>query len=91
MAAGFAPDDCAAIRSLQPEVVLDHALRAAESGLAIDAGWFLEPELIERIRTVIGGETAVRIRPLLERLPRGTRYEHVQLVLKSGRIANSPP
>jgi hypothetical protein len=80
---GFSPEECAAIRSLTSEVVLDHALRAADSGWPIDARWFLSAEEIATIRAVLGPTPPTRIRPLLEKLPRGTRYEVVQLVLKS--------
>ncbi len=83
LSAGFTPQECAAIRSLAREVVLDHALRAADGGQPIDAAWFLSREQIAEIRRVIGPAAPERIRPLLERLPRGTRYEDVQLVVKS--------
>jgi ATP-dependent DNA helicase RecQ len=83
LSAGFTPHECAAIRALDPEVVLDHALRAADAGLPIQANWFLSEEQIEQIDALIGSQSVGRIRPLLERLPRGTRYEAVQLVLKA--------
>jgi len=83
LASGFTPAECAEIRSLGEEVVLDHALRAADEGCAIDARWFLSAEQIARIERVLGTAVPGRIRPLLEKLPRGTRYEDVQLVLKS--------
>jgi ATP-dependent DNA helicase RecQ len=83
LCAGFTPDECAAIRALDCEVVLDHALRAADAGLPIQANWFLSEEQIRQIDAVIGSPGVARIRPLLERLPRGTRYEAVQLVLKA--------
>ena len=97
LAAGFTPDECAAIRSLSAEVVLDHALRAADGGLQIDAAWFLAPNLVESIERLLGatapleGTAPTRIRPLLDQLPRGTRYEEVQLVLKSRRTAPPAP
>jgi ATP-dependent DNA helicase RecQ len=83
LSAGFTPEDCAEIRGLALEVVLDHALRAADAGLEIDAGWFLSADAVAEIRRVIGPEAPARIRPLLDKLPRGTRYEDVQLVAKS--------
>jgi ATP-dependent DNA helicase RecQ len=85
---GFSPAECAAIRSLTDDVVLDHALRAADSGWPIDPGWFLSREQIEAIHAVIGPNAPSRIRPLLEKLPRGTRYEDVQLVIKSRGAAH---
>ncbi len=80
---GFTPDECAAIRSLEADVVLDHALRTADSGLPIDARWFLTEQQIAAISSVVGPALPSRIRPLLGKLPRGTRYEDVQLVVKS--------
>lgn len=88
---GFTPDECAAIRGVAAEVVLDHALRAAEAGHAIDARWFLNAALIAEIERVVGPGVPTRIRQLLQRLPRGTRYEEVQLVLKSRSAPNKMP
>jgi ATP-dependent DNA helicase RecQ len=85
LSAGFSPDECGAIRAIDPDTVLDHALRAADAGLQIDARWFLSAELIARIEDIAPQSPAARIRPLLEQLPRGTRYEAVQLVLKTRR------
>ncbi len=82
LSAGFVPEECAAIRGLGADVVLDHALRAGDCGLPIQADWFLTPSLIARLDKLIGDEPPERIRPLLARLPAGTRYEHVQLYLK---------
>ena len=89
LSAGFTPDECAAIRSISIDVVLDHALRAADAGLEVDARWFLADDTIATISRVVGPVAPQRIRPLLSQLPRGTRYEEVQLVLKSRRPA--PP
>jgi hypothetical protein len=86
---GFSPAEVAAIRSLSDDVVLDHALRAADSGSKIDAGWFLSSERIAAIRAVLGPNPPSRIRPLLDKLPRGTRYEDVQLVIKSPASGDS--
>jgi hypothetical protein len=90
LAAGFTPDECASIRGFSPEVVLDHALRAADAGLEVDAAWFLSAAAIARIEQALGSTQSSRIRPLLARLPRGTRYEEVQLVLKTHRAKSSP-
>ena len=85
LAAGFTPEECAAARSLASEVVLDHALRAADEGHPVEAAWFLAPERIARIERLLGDDPPTRLRPLLEKLPRGTRYEELQLVVKSRR------
>jgi len=82
LASGFSVAECMAIRGLEREVVLDHALRAADAGWTVDPGWFLSPENLQALAAVIGPETPERIRPLLSQLPAGTRYEEVQLFLK---------
>lgn len=82
LTAGFTPDECSAIRGLDPSVVLDHALRAAEAGCFVKAAWFLSDETLRTFNDVIGPRVPERIRPLLAKLPRGTRYEEVQLFLK---------
>jgi ATP-dependent DNA helicase RecQ len=79
---GYTLADCMAIRSLDRELILDHALRAIDAGWPVDANWFLSAEQIATFAQVIGPNEPTRIRPLLEQLPRGTRYEDVQLYLK---------
>lgn len=82
LAAGFTVDQCRYIRGLEPEVILDHALRAAEEGLAVNLSWFLSPEDIACLAETIGPNPPERIRPLLAKLPKHLRYEHVQLFLR---------
>jgi len=82
LSAGFSAAECAAIRSLEPEVVLDHALRAIDSGWPVEARWCLSAELLRALEEVVGPEEPAQIRPLLAQLPPGTRYEEVQLFLK---------
>jgi ATP-dependent DNA helicase RecQ len=85
LSAGFTPSECAAIRSIGPEVVLDHALRACENGLAVDPAWVLPAETLDVLQARIGDEAPSRIRPLLSDLPKGVRYEEVQLYIKCRR------
>ncbi len=82
LAAGFSVDQCRYIRGLEPEVVLDHALRAAEEGHAVQLAWFLTADDIAKLQEVIGADPPERIRPLLAKLPKHLRYEHVQLFLR---------
>ena len=81
----FTPQECAEIRGLTPDEVLDHALRAAEDGLSVSAEWLLDETQTAALDELIGDEPPEAIRPLLARLPKGTRYEHVQLYLKCRR------
>jgi hypothetical protein len=82
LATGISPAECAVIRGIEPGVVLDHALRAVEAGLRVEATWFLSPELLQKMQTIVGDADPQRIRPLLAKLPRGTRYEEVLLFVK---------
>jgi ATP-dependent DNA helicase RecQ len=82
LAAGFCPAECAAIRGMSADVVLDHALRAIDSGWAVQPEWLLDPALVARLAELVGERAPERIRPLLSKLPNGTRYEEVQLFLK---------
>ncbi len=84
LSAGLTPEECMAIRGCERDVVLDHALRAAESGWPVEASWLLSGQAIALLAEVIGPEEPARIRPLLSRLP-GVRYEEVQLFLKCRR------
>ena len=89
--AGFTPEECAAIRGLEPATVFDHALRAADEGRAVRPEWFLPVERIQAIRAIVGDSPPSRIRPLLPKMPPGTRYEEVQLVLKTLSRHQNPP
>jgi hypothetical protein len=92
LAAGFTIDECRHIRSLEAETVLDHALRAVENGLPVELSWFLSADQIAAIETVVGREPPERIRPLLAKLPKEIRYEHVQLFLRCrmAEVARAP-
>ena len=65
LSTGFSVAECMAIRGLEREVVLDHALRAVDAGWPVDPGWFLSPESLQALATVIGPETPSAFRPLL--------------------------
>jgi ATP-dependent DNA helicase RecQ len=81
LTSGFTVEECMAVRGCDREVVLDHALRAADEGWRVEMGWFLSAETIQRLTETIGTDPPSRIRPLLPKLP-GVRYEEVQFFLK---------
>ena len=81
--AGFSLEEAMSIRGLSREVVLDHALRAAESGLAVRPEWVLYSGLLTALRSVVGDTRPDQIRPLLAQLPPGTLYEEVQIFLRT--------
>ena len=79
---GFPANECLAIRDITRETLLDHVQQAAENGLAIKPGWILAKETIAALDRLVGDEQPDQIRPLLARLPAGTRYEEVRIYLK---------
>jgi hypothetical protein len=85
LAAGFAVEECAAVRGIKPEVALDHALRAVEEGWPLEARQCLSPELLAAIEAVVGPDEPEQIRPLLAQLPPGTPRAEVELFLRCRR------
>jgi ATP-dependent DNA helicase RecQ len=88
LSSGFPAEQCAAIRGLERETILNHALQAADAGWKVWPEWLLGPELLAALETVVGQDDPEQIRPLLSQLPPGTRYEEVQLFLKCRRRAD---
>jgi ATP-dependent DNA helicase RecQ len=82
---GFRAEECLLIRGITRDVLLDHVSQAAENGLAIQPEWILRQETIAALDRLVGDKRPDQIRPLLTRLPAGTRYEEVQIYLKSRR------
>jgi hypothetical protein len=82
---GFSAEEAAAIRRLDREVIVDHALQALEDGLPLRPEWCLTPELLAALKPLIGRTPPLSIRQLLPHLPAGTRYEEVDLYLKCRR------
>jgi ATP-dependent DNA helicase RecQ len=81
LSAGFPLEECAAIRRIPPEEVLDHALRSLEDGWPARAEWCLSAELIAAMERVFGDGVPEQIRPHLAELP-GATYEQAQFFLK---------
>ncbi len=85
LAAGFAVEECAAIRGIEPEAALDHALRAVEEGWPLEARQCLPPELLAAMEAAVGPDEPELIRPLLAKLPPGTARGQVELFLRCRR------
>jgi ATP-dependent DNA helicase RecQ len=85
---GFTADECLAIRGIKRDVLLDHVLQAAENGLASKPEWILPQESIAALDRLVDDELPDQLRPLLARLPSGTRYEEVQIYLMCRRAPN---
>lgn len=82
LSTGFSMEECMAIRGIQREVVLDHALRAIDEGLPVRAEWCISEEVLAAMAIVDGFPQPIRIGAFLSQLPAGTLYEEVQLYQK---------
>ncbi len=78
---GYTPSECEQIRGLDAAQVLDHALQARERKLPVTAAWFLNADQLSVLDRVVGDKPVTSIRPVLEQLPGGIQYAHVQLYL----------
>ena len=82
LSAGFSAEECEAIRGLDRDVVLDHAMLADDSGWNFQAAWCISPELLDSMETLVEPDEPESIESLLSQLPEGTRHKEVQLFLK---------
>lgn len=85
LSAGFSAEDCAAIRGIARDEVLEHAIRALEAGLPVRAEMCLGGELVAALKAAVGAEGPDDAGRLLARLPAGIRQEEVQLFLKASQ------
>lgn len=88
LSAGFSAQECEAIRGLSREAILEHVIRAVEEGWPVRMERCLSAELLRALDAVVGPDQPAEIRPLLARLPSGTRYAEVQLYLMCRRGAS---
>jgi hypothetical protein len=79
---GYTAAQCSEIRQLDSAAVLTHALQAQEQGLPGRLDWFLTAAQQQQLAQLVGDGTPHRLRPLLDQLPPGLGYDHVQLYLR---------
>ncbi|MCR4415778.1 MAG: RecQ family zinc-binding domain-containing protein, partial [Thermoguttaceae bacterium] len=89
LAAGFSADECAAIRALTRETVLDHALEALEEGRAVPVDQCLSKDLRTALAQLVRGAAPQDVPSLLAMLPAGTTHQEVRLFLATRRAG--PP
>jgi hypothetical protein len=90
--AGFSAAECEVIRGMRREAILDHLSRAIDEGWPVRPAVCFSPQLLAALEQVIGPGRPQQLRPLLARLPEGTRYEEIELFLKCrGRRAEDTP
>jgi ATP-dependent DNA helicase RecQ len=80
--AGFSAAECELIRGIERVAVIDHLSRAIDEGWPVRAEACFSPQLLAAMRRLIGPGRHDQLRPLLAKLPEGTRYEEVELFLK---------
>ncbi len=86
---GFSVAECAAIRGLSAEEILDHAICAAREGRRVELEWCLSADLVRELESAVAGTRVADPDILLGRLPPGTRREEVLLFLNSPRESRS--
>ncbi len=79
---GFALHECAQIRGIKREQILDHLMQAAENGMRIEMEWLFDEQQVASLKTVLGSAPPRELRPLIDRLPASISYQHVELYLK---------
>ncbi|HZZ73827.1 MAG TPA: RecQ family ATP-dependent DNA helicase [Pirellulales bacterium] len=82
LSSGYTPSECAAIRQLSFEEILQHALEALAAELPVEESWFIPPALAERLHALVDLNEPQPIRHLLQALPRDTGQLQVQWYLK---------
>jgi ATP-dependent DNA helicase RecQ len=83
--AGFSIQECLAIRGAVEDDLWDDVTRAEDEEMPFPLEAVLEPSLLATLDELVEESTDARIRPLLEELPSGTRYEQVALYLRRKR------
>ena len=74
---GYSAKDCAEIRGVASDEIVDHLIRARESGQPVSIEWILDDEQCSWLeaRLSVGGD----VRPLMQELPRGITSAMVRL------------
>jgi ATP-dependent DNA helicase RecQ len=85
---GFTQAECALIRGVDEQTVLDHAIAAGRDGRSVSLDAFLPADMIELLaRTVAASE---EMDSVLEDLPPEISEQHVQLYLLTKRTPSAP-
>ena len=76
---GFTQSECAIIRNLDDETILQHAVAAVREGRHVPLDAFLPEEQIAILQTMFGETSSETRKAKASDLPDGIRYEHLQL------------
>lgn len=76
---GYSLAECRAIRDIDDQTLLDHLLRAANDGLAIQLDWVLNAEQHQLLAQVVDDSSSSGLRAMIDNLPPGIGVQHVQL------------
>lgn len=85
---GYSLEQCASIRRLSEEQILDHALRAVEEGWQIPLQNVLTAAIFQHLQETVGEQPADLLRSQLAKLPDSITPRHLQLYCK-WRIAET--
>jgi ATP-dependent DNA helicase RecQ len=87
---GFTQAECALIRGLDEQTVLEHAIAAGRAGRAVSLDAFLPAELIDLLARAIAATPPEEMDSVLEDLPPEISEQHVQLYLVTQRTPPEP-
>jgi ATP-dependent DNA helicase RecQ len=76
---GYTIEECAVIRGLDEDQILDHALRAMDEGQLVDLELVLPSCLLSAIRDVVDSHPTESVSQWLAKLPTNVRPRHLQL------------
>jgi ATP-dependent DNA helicase RecQ len=90
LSAGFDVAECAEIRGLDAQAVLEHAAQAAEEGLVCEPAWVLSPAHLASLGQ-LASQQPLDWQPLLNQLPAGLKREHVRVFVacRKQRLASA--
>ena len=80
---GYSLDHVMQIRQLEKNVVFDHATRAAETNLRVDASWLIDEERQQALADFFAANQGKRMPLLLASLPNGIEPYELTLFLKT--------
>ena len=91
LADGYTIEQCAVIRRLDEDQILDHALRAMEEGQLIPLERVLADGLLTAIQSVVDGNPTESVSQWLAKLPRTVRPRHLQLYRRWRAVGTTEP
>jgi ATP-dependent DNA helicase RecQ len=94
--AGFTSDECMAIRNIDRQTLLEHAVRAAEDGRPVALRWCLSEETLEALMATVGSADSDDLESVILRMsdrigaPEARLFLACRAASEDGRPENTP-